>query len=256
MKQELNYTSYIDRYLDGTMGDSELKWFLKELEGNPQLQEDLRLHKQLGSVLSDQKTMDLHMQLETIHNDLFGKEKKENPFLTKRKKPLYIAVLSVAASLLLVVMVSKINENPLGDQEIYSEFYKPADMGMVFRTANNEKVNKDLRSAMSLYEDKKYSEAIRIFENILKSDSSRIGLNLYSGISHMEIKEYEEANKRFNRIIEHKANAFIESANWYLALCYLMTEDADKAKDLFEEISGSNSYYKKEARRILKKMSK
>ena len=70
----------------------------------------------------------------------------------------------------------------------------------------------------------------------------------------MEINEYGEANKKFNKIIDHKANAFIESAQWYLGLCYLRTEKSEKAKDIFSSIANSRSYYNKDARRILKKM--
>ena len=70
----------------------------------------------------------------------------------------------------------------------------------------------------------------------------------------MEIKQYDEANKNFKRIIDHKANAFIESAEWYLGLCYLMTNDNLKAREVFEDIASSDGYYKKEARRILKKI--
>ena len=122
---------------------------------------------------------------------------------------------------------------------------------MSFRTAENV-VDNDLRSAMILYEQKEYTKAIELFENILKADESRIGLNLYTGISHMEIKEYAEANKNFKKIIDHKANAFIESAEWYLGLCYLMTDDTVKAEEIFVDIAGKNGYYRKEAKRILK----
>lgn len=257
MKEEMNFTGYIDRYLDGTMSQSELKWFQKELEGNAQLQDDLRMQKKLNFLISDQKTISLQAQLESIHNDLFKDEKVGKGFTSQSKKKFLYTTMAVAAScVFFFVIITKQSSVDIDKNNIYTEYFKPADIGMVFRTSSDNVINSDLRSAMTLYESKKYKQAINIFEDILNKDSSRIGLNLYSGISHMEVKEYEEANKNFNKIINHKANAFIESAQWYLGICYLMTDDNEKAKEVFADISKSTSYYKKDAKRILKKMNR
>jgi TolA-binding protein len=70
----------------------------------------------------------------------------------------------------------------------------------------------------------------------------------------MEINEYAKANENFKRIIDHKANAFIESAEWYLGLCYLKTGDINKATEIFQTIAVSEGYYKKEARKVLKRI--
>jgi tetratricopeptide (TPR) repeat protein len=107
---------------------------------------------------------------------------------------------------------------------------------------------------MTLYENKDYADAIQLFEKVLAEDNSRVGLNLYSGISHMEIEEYAEANNSFKKIINHKANAFIESAEWYLGLCYLKTNENDKAAIVFEDIVERDGYFKKDARKIIKKL--
>jgi tetratricopeptide (TPR) repeat protein len=258
MKQEMNFIVYIDRYLAGTMSESELKWFQKELNGNAQLQEEFRMQKKLNDLFVEQKTISLQAQLELIHNEIFKSDKNVigNIALLGKKKIVYTTMAVAASCMLFFLIIFKNTSNEINNKDIYTEYFKPADIGMVFRSADHAAINDDLRSAMVLYDGKKYNEAISIFEEILNKDSSRIGLRLYSGISHMEIKEYEEANKNFNKIINHKANAFIESAQWYLGLCYLMTDKSEKAKDVFNEISKSKSYYKTDAKKILKKMNK
>ena len=70
----------------------------------------------------------------------------------------------------------------------------------------------------------------------------------------MEIEEYTKANESFNKIIDHKANAFIESAEWYLGLCYLKTNENQKAFEVFGEIVERDGYFKKDARKIIKKL--
>ena len=254
MKQEIDYSRYIDRYLGGVMTSDERIWFLKEVEGNGRLQEDLQLNQKLNSLIADQETISLQAQLDSIHNNLYGSDQRVETGVKKNRRIIYFS-MGIAASLVLSgIVISKQFKTETDSHKIYSEYFRPADIGLSFRSAGSEVINNDLRSAMVLYEDKKYKDAIRIFEDILYKDSSRIGLNLYSGISYMEIKEYAEANKKFNKIIDQKANAFIESAQWYLGLCYLKTEESDKAREIFVSIANSESFYKKDAKRILKKM--
>jgi tetratricopeptide (TPR) repeat protein len=124
---------------------------------------------------------------------------------------------------------------------------------MSFRSAADQ-VDNDLRSAMVHYENKEYTKAIALFEKVLNQDNSRIGLNLYSGISNMEIQEYEKANENFQKIIDHSTNAFVESAEWYLGLCYLKTEEMNKAKSVFSDIANREGYFRKDARKVLRKI--
>jgi TolA-binding protein len=70
----------------------------------------------------------------------------------------------------------------------------------------------------------------------------------------MEVKQYDEANIRFKKIIDHKTNAFIESAEWYLGLCYLLKEDEEMAIEIFTEISNNKGFYSKESKKILRKL--
>ncbi len=171
-----------------------------------------------------------------------------------KKKSLY-AISGVAAILIVLsVLVPRVLKRSESSATLYAQYYQPADINMSFRTAEDI-VDSDLRLAMLHYENREFTKAIVLFEKILETDNSRIGLNLYSGISQMEIKQYAEANKSFKRIIDHQANAFIESAEWYLGLCYLMTDENEKAREVFNSIASSDGYYRKEARRILKKMN-
>ena len=53
-------------------------------------------------------------------------------------------------------------------------------------------------------------------------------------------------------IITNNDNLFIEQAKWYLGMCYLKTENTDKAEDVFNEIVKEESYYKDVAVKVLK----
>jgi len=243
----------VDRYLDGVMEAEEKIWFDKELEDNKDLQSEVSFQKKLFNVLSDKETLDLNVQLESIHSQNY--KSWFRPFIMpeRSKRTFYIlGSLAATIAILMVVWLNSAKDNISG-ADLYAEYYQPAEINMSFRTAEGI-VDSDLRSAMLCYEHKDYPTAISLFEKILNTDESRIGLNLYSGISYMELSHYAEANENFKRIIEHKANAFIESAQWYLGLCYLKTGEIEKASDIFKAIVSNEGYYKKEAKKVLKKI--
>lgn len=251
MKQEMNYSKYIDRYLEDVMSIEERIWFEKELEGNLKLQNEVKLQRKVNLAIVDKQVFALEDQLNLIH------EKVYSPWTVKfskssTKKVMVIASgVAVFIALFAVLLISQKNKTSSAD--LYAQYFQPAEIGMSFRTSGNASSN-DLRSAMMLYESRRFDEAIDMFEEILKNDNSRVGLNLYSGISYMEISQYDEANIRFMKIIDHKSNAFIESAEWYLGLCYLLKEDEEKAIKIFTNIYGSKGYYSKDAKKILNKL--
>jgi len=108
--------------------------------------------------------------------------------------------------------------------------------------------------AMETYQNREFDRAIELFEEVLAQDVSRMDANLMSGISKIETERYGDAATNFRRIIDHRDNMFLDQAEWYLALSYLMTDETEKATALFEQIAGEEGTYRKEARKILRKI--
>lgn len=255
MKGEINYFEFIERYLDGDMGCDEEKWFAKELESNTWLQKEVQLHRNVNNVIGETDVAGLQHQLDDIHASLgFDKPAIAKTNAHSRRTRRMAAAGSVAALVVaagVFVFVSIFGD--YSNEELFAEYYKPYDVHMNVRSGN-EIIDKGLSKAMELYEEKDYYNALRLFEQILKEDESRIGLNLYSGISQMEIEEYKGANRSFQRIIDNKTNLYIDQAEWYMAFCYLMTDNRQKAIEQFSAISAGDSYYSEKAGEILSKL--
>lgn len=253
MENELNYSEFIERYLDKEMGESELMWFKKELDNNPELQKELELRMSINNAVNEKEVMDLRHQLEETFSPSFSEKthKKPIPAIFKKKYMGLASVISVlvAGSFVLLFFLNK----SLTNEEIFDRYYTPYEASLNFR-AGSVVVDQDLRNAMQFYENKDFRNALILFEKILKDDGSRIELNLYSGISHMEVKEYNNANKKFQTIIDHKYNLYIEQAEWYLGFCYLMTDNTDKAAKQFRQITENGGYYSAKAGEILNRM--
>ncbi len=75
---------------------------------------------------------------------------------------------------------------------------------------------------------------------------------LLKGVSNFEEKKYPEAKQSFGKVIDDKNNLYIDQAQWYLALCYLNTNETDKAKQLFRIIGNEGGIYKKDAKKIIR----
>lgn len=250
MKQEIDYTEFIERYIQGEMSPEEHNWFEKEIEGNLSLKDEINLRKQVDSVLSDKDLIDLKMQLDQIHQEIFEVTEKGKGAIRKIYRRVYLTA-SALAVFAIAFSVYMANRNFTGDK-LVELYYQPAQTTMSFRSADP---SQDILSrAMDLYNAKDYIRAIEVFEMLLHEDQSQIGLNLYSGISHMEIEQFDEANKRFKKILANQPNPFVESANWYLGMCYIMTNDRDKAATQFELLANTDGYYQDNAKKILKRI--
>ncbi len=249
MKNQLDYSEFIERYIDGEMGDSELVWFQKELDENPGLLHELSLRKKVNHAILQDDYMHYREELEEVF-ETAGIEKGGVP-----GGKVFRMVLGSIITIVLIGAIIFINSfnNQVSSEKLFEKYYHPYEASMNFRSATTGS-EADLNLAMQKYKSGDFKGALVLFEKILDSDPSRIGLNLYSGISSMEIKQYDHAGKSFSRVIDDKYNMYFEQAEWYLGLCYLVTDKNGKATDLFEKIKEQHSYYSKQAGKILRKL--
>lgn len=250
MKQDFDYNEYIERYLHEEMSPEEKVWFEKELEGNLSLKSEVNIRKQVDLVLADKDLIDLKIQLNQIHKEIYEATEQSRTIVRRIYKKVLVGTVAIAV--LSISFVYYLSNRNYSNEKLVEVYYQPAQTSINFRSADPEKGI--LTEAMSLYNNKEYKKAIRLFEEILEKDNSKLGINLYSGISHMEVKEYSKANERFQNILDEKPNPFVESANWYLGLCYIMTNDRDKAYKVFDKLADQKGFYQKDAKRILKRI--
>ncbi len=250
MTQELNYTEYIERYLQGLMPPEERLWFEKEIEGNPDLQAEIDFHMKVDAVLTDKKSIDLKNTLDKIHAEI-DIVAADSYLETKRKRRLSPSLYGIVTLVLVGVILFATKLHTTTD-ELISAYYKPEKSYVSFRGDGEQ--NNLLPEALNYYENHNYSKAIAIFEQILEKDPNQVGANLYSGIAYLELKNYDKANDKFQHIISLDPNPFVESAKWYLGLCYLFTDETVKAKNIFSELADAGGVYSKDARKIMKRI--
>lgn len=240
----------ISRYLEGDMDPIEAAGFEETLEENPELKAEVDLYREVEEAISDTEVLDLRTQLDEIHEEL-------TPQLEKMKKRSSKRVLRYAVAASIAVFISlgtyslffkKVNNN-----RIVTEFYKPYDVTLVNRSANTS-ITPLMREALYRYQSEEYEEAVVLFREILDINPEMTASYLYSGISYMELEEYKNAEKSLIAVLDHNDNLYMEQADWYLGLVYLMNDEKDKAKIQFQKIKGEEGFYEDEAAKILKKL--
>ena len=238
----IDYSYFIERYIAGEMDQAEKKWFEKELEGNESLQKELLLRKKTNSILKRYDIISLRNKLVSIEMARRNEMTKSGKLQTAGFR--YAAIFT---GLLIIGSLVFLSYRPESPSEIYKKYYQVYENPGPSRSAEAT-----YDEAMSYFNKGEFEKALEGFQTYLKNKPESAQIEFLSGISYMEILSFPEAELSFNRVINRKLNSYTVDANWYLAMCYIATEDKVRAKTQLREIVKSESIYKNKAIKILK----
>jgi TolA-binding protein len=238
----IDYSYFIERHIAGEMDQAEKTWFEKELEGNESLQKELRLRQKTNVILERHDIISLRNKLVSIETA----RKKEITKTGKLQSPgfRYAAIFTGLLVIGSLVFLSYRPENP---SEIYKKYYKVYENPGPSRSAEAT-----YDEAIYYFNKGEFRKALEGFQAYLKNKPESTQIEFLSGISYMEITNFPEAELSFNKVINKKINSYILDAKWYLAMCYIATEDKVMAKTQLQDIAKSESIYKNKAQKILR----
>ena len=243
----VDFSYFVERYNAGEMSESEKQWFLKELEGNEKLRNEVNLRKRTDEILKNQNVMSLRNKLCEIEN----RRKDVLKPVNDSKKTVFIRYAAIFAGLILVGSIAMFSGKNLNSEKIMKHYYKVYEPPTSQRSAQSGS-NADFTLALEFYNTHDYEKAEVLFNKVLESKPNDMQTVLLKGVASFEEKKYPEAKQSFGRVIDDKNNLYIDQAQWYLALCYLNTNETDKAKQLFKVIGNENGIYKSDAKKILR----
>jgi len=242
----IDFSYFIERYIANEMNEDEKSWFEKEIEGNSALRDEVELRRKTETALKNQDVIKLRAKLAAIE--------KSRERTIPVKSPGKRVTMGIAATITIMVVVgSAILSQPrhLSNDQIFKQYYKSYDELSSSRSSEAG-VNKDYDKGMKYYTVHDYSNAALYFSKVLTNDPGNMTSEMYYGTSNFEINNYPEAKSSFSKVIDNNNNLFIEDARWYLALCYIRTNEIKKAVSQLSDIKNSRSIYSKDAGKILK----
>jgi len=243
----IDFSYFIERYNANEMSDTEKQWFLRELEGNEKLRNEVNLRKRTDEILSNQNVMSLRSKLSEIEK----RRKEVSAPVKNSRKPVYIRYAAVIAALVLIGSIILFPGKKLSNEEIVKNYYKAYQPPTSQRSAQSA-TDADFTLALEFYNIHDYDKAAVLFNKVLENKPNDMQTVLLKGVANFEEKRYPEAKQSFGKVIDDKDNLYIDHAQWYLALCYLNTNETGKAKQLFKLIGKENGIYRNDANKIIR----
>ncbi|MCX6327642.1 MAG: hypothetical protein NT144_13480 [Bacteroidia bacterium] len=244
----IDFSYFIERYNAAEMSNSEEQWFRKELDGNEKLRDEVNLRKRTDEVLKNQDIISLRNKLSIIE-----KRREANIPVRNSKKPVYQKYAAVIAGLVIVGSITLFTGKNLSNDEIFNRFYKSYEPTTETRTGKYTQ-NADFALALDYYNTHDYQNAAVYFSKVLESEPNNMQSAFLNGVSNFEEKKFPEAKQSFVNVISDNNNLFIETAKWYLALCYVKTDEKEKAVNQLEIIKNEGGIYGNDAKKIIRKL--
>jgi len=248
MKTNFKHSASIEQYLANEMAPAERAAFKKDLKTNPELAEELNLSQSIDSALLRGDVIELRQKLIAAVNA--GRVVKEEvPVVRLNTRKWWYAAASLIALCAIAATLYFQTNRTISNESLFSQYYNAENI--VDQTRGDE----NIVEAVIKFQQKDFSMASQLFKRILDKDNSNIAVWFYYGISNIETKNYDNSIKAFNTIINQNDNLYIEHAEWYLGLCYLKSNQKEKAIDQFAVVaSNPENFHRQEAKDILEKL--
>jgi len=246
----IDFSYFIERYNAGEMDEAEMQWFRKELSGNEKLRREVEIRIKTDNILKNKDLLNLRNKLHAIE------KKREAAIPVKKQGRPIIKYAAVLTALVIIGGLALLSNRKLSNDEIIDRYYKPYQTASSSRSGDfvkNQDYN-DYNMALEYYNIHDYRNAAIYFSKVLEGEPGNMQSTLLNGISNFENKNYPEAKSDFSKVIEDNDNYYIDHAQWYLALCYIKTEEKAKAAKQLSLIENSNTIYRKDARKILRRL--
>ena len=269
----------IERYLQGQMTDAEKSDFEKDLEHNDLLREQFELQREIINQIKSRAFVNAQLEMTRgeVEND--GDELEQKIVTQIRNRAFVVeqinkakgevkkgrtirlvrVALSVAALFLGVVFIHGIWQNSqmeklyAGNFEVYENYLSQAG---ILRGENQQgQADSMIAIAMLSYENKRYDEAIKLFDRIIKLSGEKPEIQFYKAISLLAMNKNREALTLLNELYKKpKEFAYYEETRWYLALANLKIHKKQRANELLNELIELEGYYFDKASKLIDKL--
>lgn len=226
-----------DQFLENDLAPQERQEFEQELADDKNLRREYEAYKAFIDELS-------HAELSLFTEKLkkWDKEAADLP-LQKKRGQLYSLrfMVSAAAVVIGIVIASSYFFNAQSNDVLLAANFEAYPNVITIRGAAE-----DIDEGLLLYDQKKYPEALLIFE----AYPSEISAQFYAGEANMALNNYKKAAFYFEALIENQT-VFNEIASFHLGLAYIGMDQNEAAKNVFTAIQKESDYYTK-AQALLK----
>lgn len=230
----MNEERYIlfDQYLQGELTIDERNSFEKQLSEDHEFSSEFETFKEAQLRLKNK--FEYEEEREAFKANL--KTISDKHFNTSKPKVIGLNAWYFAAAASVVILFGlfffNYNQNPA-----FEDYNHPEQASFTERGEAKE----TLKQAETAFNERKYSEAIPLFEAILKENKTP-EVQYFYGVSLLEESQYKKAEAVFNEL-KSGTSVYKEKAKWNLALSKLKQKDYKGCKEILQTISEDYENY-------------
>jgi hypothetical protein len=236
----------IDKYTEPEHIDVNEGNLINPEENHKELNKELYLRELLDKSINDTELINFRKSLSEMVIDM---KNQRSPMSFILRKRWYLVAASVSITVVSGVLSLILLEMPVSKPEIYKDYFQTAKPFMIQRSVNQIETDY-FTQAMKYYNAKNY----KMSAQILLSNQINAASRFYAAISLMELGDFSKAERLLYKVANDDTNLFVDQAEWYLGLCYLVNDKSDLAIKQFEKIAATQNYYNDKAAEIIKKI--
>jgi len=253
----MRHTDRIQKYLDGNLSEEELKKFKEDLQKDPELVEELDLHRSLNEVVTSHDENRFRKKLNEAYKvykiDVSPDAGVKQPF----RKSSLIKYLSYSGAVVFIaaIVFTLQTFHKQSNEVIFDEYLIPYAKELNSRNfSENDGIGSTLMQGINLYLQNDFSEASKVFISVLNENPDNTDARFYNGLCYIYLNDFRNAITSFDFVLRQPYNYYQEYARWYLAMCYIGTNSNPTARSILMEIASDNGYFSVKAKKVLRKL--
>lgn len=238
--------THIDKYVLGQMTPDELADFEKKLTTDASLKKDVETYREMLDFGKDKTQIEKALAVkDQIHAEFTYQKPVDQPISssqpqqTGNSKYLWLALGLVLIALLGYLLLSPSAAEEAEPQVYYATYFNPDEISLTTRSDSDEELKAQITS---LYNDKRYPEAIDVIQQLESEESLSARLRFIKGVAHLGADQDDQAISTLQNLLEEHPE-YKSDISWYLALAHLKNGDAALARLSLNKIEGSSNYY-------------
>lgn len=243
----------INRFLEGEMNTAETTAFEVQMQQDADLRNTVELYREVNQILKMKlhpggNEMALRNSLQAMRDEFFSGENVSEQSKVKivpfRRTRWIAAAAAVCIGIVMLTIWS-----PWKKQGLYEQYASIQMPGVVERGTPSDSL---LKKATDNFNDKKFVEAIPLFETILKNDPQNSYVQFYYAVALQQGGQQDKARPELT-LLFNGTSQFRYDAAFFMALSYLKENDATTCREWLHKIPEDAGSYDK-ARDLLKEL--
>jgi predicted Zn-dependent protease len=231
----MNTTEAIEKWLESSIETDELAQLQAKLVLSRELRREYALRKEVNELAQEDAVLQLRLKLQLarkMNQRLIGETDSSST------KKLFYAAATLAGITIGGWAAFHQGNAGVSPIDLYKENFAPYPSIHLYRESEQVATNEQLIKSQILYSSSHYSEASKIFEELLIENPNSPTLKFYLGVTYLHLNNIQNSRKLLTEIASSES-IFSTQAYWYLGLGYLAENKVDDAIQAFTKVKDS-----------------